>query len=132
MDLCAGRGGCARHRKFYQELTDELCQIVRSAVLAPSYEPVLPWGREYLWHWFVELSQGRQEGFSGPQALSWRDMSEWASLTNSVPRNSEWRTLRAMDAAFLSACRDKPPAPTTESTMSGRELTPELFDALFQ
>jgi hypothetical protein len=59
-------------------------------------------------------------------------MAEWASLTNSVPRNAEWRALRAMDAAYLSACRDKPTASASEPAMSGRELTPELFDALFQ
>jgi len=132
LDLFSGRGGRARYRKFYQELTDEFCQVVRSAVLAPSYEPVLPWGREYLWHWFVELSQGRQEGFSGPQALTWREMAEWASLTNSVPRQAEWRALRAMDRAYLAAVRDKPSADTAAPANTGRELTPELFDALFQ
>jgi len=84
-----------------------------------------------LWHWFVELSQGRQEGLSGPQALTWREMSEWASLTKSAPRCEEWRVLRAMDVAYLSAIRDKP-APAAESATTGRELTPELFDALFQ
>lgn len=131
MALCSGRGGCAQHCKFYAELTDELCGVVRSAVLAPSFVPILPWGREYLWHWFVELSQGRQDGLNGPMALSWREMSEWASLTNAAPRSDEWRVLRAMDAAFLAAVRDKGNAHTPDAAPSGRLLTPELFDAIF-
>ena len=105
--------------------------MVRSAVLAPSFDPILPWGREYLWHWFVELSYGRQDGLNGPMALSWREMSEWASLTNASPRIDEWRVLRAMDAAFLAAVCDKGNATAADAAPSGRLLTPELFDALF-
>lgn len=106
--------------------------MVRSAVLAPSFDPILPWGQEYLWRWFVELSQGRQDGLNGPMALSWQEMSEWASLTCTTPRSDEWRVLRAMDAAFLAAVRDK--GNTTshpDAVPTGRLLTPELFDALF-
>ncbi|WP_420842248.1 phage tail assembly chaperone [Devosia lacusdianchii] len=91
----------------------------------------MPWGQEYLWRWFVELSQGRQDGLNGPMALSWRDMAEWASLTRCAPRSDEWRVLRAMDAAFLAAVRDKGNAPPPDAATSGRLLTPELFDALF-
>ncbi|WP_425283732.1 phage tail assembly chaperone [Devosia soli] len=135
MALCAGRGGRAQDRKFYQELTDDFCQIVRSAVLAPSYEPDIPWGQEYLWHWFIELHQGRQDGFSGPQALSWREMAEWASLTGSAPSTMEWRALRAMDTAYLAVCREVAGREQAEggnpNTISERTMTPELFDAIF-
>lgn len=109
--------------------------MVRAAILAPSFQPDLPWGQEHLWYWFVELSQGRQEGISGPQALSWREMAEWASMTNSEPRAMEWRVLRAMDVAYLAACRELAGREQTSlqspHTHSERPMTPELFDAIF-
>lgn len=63
--------------------------------------------------------------------LSWQEMAHWASLTSAKPRSDEWRVLRAMDNAFLSALRDKDALGIPETATSGRLLTPELFDAIF-
>jgi hypothetical protein len=135
VDLRPDRQGGAQHRKFYQELTDELCQLVRSAVLTPSFEPVPPWGREYLWHWFVDLVTARQEGQSGPQPLAWQDMAQWAFLTAAAPTMMEWRTLRAMDGAYIAACREyaerERNASKAGTIHSERQMTPDLFDAVF-
>lgn len=83
----------------------------------------------------MELSAGRQEGFSGPQPVQWREMAEWASLTNCRPSSDEWRVLRAMDRTFCAVCREQTAREQQSSSnphiISERTMSPELWDAIF-
>ena len=67
--------------------------------------------------------------------FSWADMAQWASLTATAVRPAEWRILRAMDQAYLAACREQAAheraAADNPHTQSERPMTPDLFDALF-
>lgn len=72
---------------------------------------------------------------SGYLPLSWADMAHWSQMTATRVRSQEWRILRAMDVAYLDACREaaKREQQTSQSphVHSERPMTAELFDAIF-
>lgn len=53
------------------------------------------------------MGQGRQSGFSGPQALSAGEISAWADLTGTVILPEEYAIIREMDGAYLSAAAEE-------------------------
>jgi hypothetical protein len=67
--------------------------------------------------------------------LGWADMAHWAQMTATHVRSQEWRILRAMDVAYLDACREvaKREQQSSQSphVHSERPMTAELFDALW-
>lgn len=67
---------------------------------------VPPEGR-YLWDWFLELNQTRQEGKAGPQRLTHSEIKAWAELRRVVIRPEEVAVLMEMDNVFISETRQE-------------------------
>lgn len=104
--------------------------------MTPTFDVSLSSAAVHLWQWFMHLHQGRQEGYAGPVPLSWGDMAAWAKMVAAEPRPAEWRIIRAMDEAYLSACHElaqrERQASQSADVRSERPMTPELWDAVFQ
>jgi hypothetical protein len=64
-------------------------------------QPEIPNKAKYLLRLFVELSQGRQSGFSA-NPISALEIQAWLQITDRTLSNWEIQTLRAMDRAYLS------------------------------
>jgi hypothetical protein len=58
---------------------------------------------EYLWTWFLELSQARGGGGMGPASITFLDIHAWCSLRRLRLAGWELDTLLALDAAWLAA-----------------------------
>lgn len=58
------------------------------------------------WLWWCELSGGRQQGF-GASPLTWSDIVSWMRLTARRLTALDIAAIRAIDAAFLTACAEK-------------------------
>lgn len=61
----------------------------------------------YLLDWWRELDEARPAGVSGPQPLSFSELSSWAALTRRSPTADEVLTLRAIDRAYLAMCEEE-------------------------
>jgi hypothetical protein len=57
-----------------------------------------PGGLEYVWHWFIELSNSRTPG----SPISYRDIADWQSMTGIETMPWEVEMIKAMDLAFMS------------------------------
>lgn len=55
----------------------------------------------YLWDWFLELHHSRSVGFS-PDPILYREVAEWAKLTNVQIRSYEVKAIMALDGAWIS------------------------------
>lgn len=72
--------------------------------LAESPEKKVPGAAGHIWGWFWELS-GRRH--SGPEALTFADIGQWASLLQIELLPEEVRMLMAMDDQYLRAVREE-------------------------
>jgi len=87
----------------------------------------------YLWHWFNELTDWREQGF-GVGPVSHQEIIAWATLNRFKPQPCEVSVLRALDRVFRKYHNDKNDpsgGASSSSPVSSREMTPELFDSLF-
>lgn len=69
--------------------------------------------------WFREVAHGRGQGFDVPPALTWAELSHWATLMATTPRPWELRVLLHIDNLWCAAWRkgrpgdrNKPQKPT--------------------
>lgn len=67
------------------------------------HEPEVPDEGSHLWRWFWALSSRRQQGFDGPQPISFLEIGTWAWLAGEHILREELHILTGMDDAFLSA-----------------------------
>ena len=63
----------------------------------------VPVDGEHIWEWFWHLSDRRQNGMSGPQPLSYRDLEAWMTITGTLVLREESEILLNMDNAYCSA-----------------------------
>lgn len=70
----------------------------------PSPEYEVPEAGDHVWEWFWALSARRR---SGPEALTYAEVGEWARLTATPIRPEEVEMLMRMDDAFLSEVREE-------------------------
>lgn len=61
-------------------------------------QPEIPKNVRYLWRWFCELYQGKQ---NNNKLLSWIEIKAWSDLLGRNPNEWEVSTIRAMDREFL-------------------------------
>ncbi|PKN71192.1 MAG: hypothetical protein CVU54_01865 [Deltaproteobacteria bacterium HGW-Deltaproteobacteria-12] len=61
----------------------------------------------YLWHWFCDLSNGRQYGEFGPMPLSFSEIRAWANLTKIEPEAWEVDVIKQLDRAYLAEAMKK-------------------------
>ena len=71
--------------------------------MAESPELEVPDAAAHVWGWFWQLS-GRR--YSGPEALTFADIGQWASLLQIEPLPDEVQMLMAMDDQYLRAVRE--------------------------
>jgi hypothetical protein len=55
----------------------------------------------YLWDAFINLSLGRQQGFNGPQPISYSEINSWMQATKQPLDAREVDALKALDAIFI-------------------------------
>ena len=71
-------------------------------------EPVdIPYGIQYLWHFFCELSNSRDYGEAGPKPITWTEIKSWSELTKSDPTAWEIDVVKAIDRTFLKEANKK-------------------------
>lgn len=77
----------------------------QTGVIAPELKnlPDLPFGAEYVWSWFCELSRARPHGFDGPLALRWEAVSAFFDLIGVRPLEWEIRAIIRLDTAYMSS-----------------------------
>ncbi|WP_425373340.1 phage tail assembly chaperone [Pseudochrobactrum asaccharolyticum] len=68
----------------------------------PSPHIVIPLAGSYLWEWFFDLSNMRQEA---DKRISVADYDAWSRLTGRGMKPFEFKILKAMDEAYISSFR---------------------------
>lgn len=66
-------------------------------------EPILG----YLWEWFNEIAELRQEGMSGWQRLSWSDFADWKNLMQRDTTPFDINVINRLDREFIISQRKK-------------------------
>lgn len=66
-------------------------------------DPDIPEDGEVLWVSFWALNRRRQQGMSGPQPLSYFEISSWSRLTGEILLREEIAILTDMDDDYLDA-----------------------------
>lgn len=110
-----------------------LCaEIARN--LAAGDRPRIPAGGELLWRWFQDLHATRQQGFSGPQAITYAEIDAYARLHRLPMETCHVGILRAMDRAFFEALEKAKPPEGVKALppISSRPMSAALFDAVMQ
>ncbi|HEV7417681.1 MAG TPA: hypothetical protein VGN98_16105 [Tianweitania sediminis] len=98
-------------------------------MLANREDLEIPDAGAHIWDWFWDLNKGRQVGMSGYLPLPAFELRAWAEMTGNIVRPEEWRILREMDGAFLAAVANRSKDGWVHVD---EEMTPEIFDAVFQ
>ena len=74
----------------------------------PQLEPVdIPYGIQYLWGFFCDISGGRGYSEAGAMPLSYSEILAWSQLTKSDPTAWEISVLKSIDRAFLTESNKK-------------------------
>lgn len=89
----------------------------------------IPAAAERAWVWFWQLDYTRNGNGYSANRLTFVDIGHWSAMTGHRPDAWELDALLKMDAERLILMRGD--VDTGGDVMSERELTPELFDALF-
>lgn len=62
----------------------------------------LPYALEYIWNWFIELSNSRPTGFSGLEPLSYPVIESWMRVTGNAPSAFDVSLIRKVDDLYRS------------------------------
>jgi hypothetical protein len=99
---------------------------------------IIPHAGARLWRIFLDLHGTRRFTQAGPQPIPFAEIDAYARLMREEIRPIDLAGLRAMDAAYLKAARerDQQPAPVQGERAplprrSSLSLSPKLFDAMF-
>jgi hypothetical protein len=124
VDLQADRRRTGGRQRFFSAVGEDLAECIRLIVRYETKDeagetrrqrnerfgfadrnPVIepPEGAEHLLEWFMSLSERRSYGYSGPNPISFMDISAWCSLTGERPSREEVAAILKMDSAFLRA-----------------------------
>lgn len=68
--------------------------------------PEMPQVAAYVWHYFLELHKGRTYGMSGPNPLSYGDISAWCNLTGIGLSSWEVGVIKTLDTAWIRAMNE--------------------------
>jgi len=92
-----------KRQKDGSTLRENLESAYRQTRVQPvELEPIdIPYGTQYLWTYFCELSNGRGYSETGPSALTFTEILAWSQLTKSDPTAWEVEAIKAIDRAFL-------------------------------
>jgi hypothetical protein len=73
--------------------------------------PPLPDICEHIWRWFQELSAGRGSNGFGINPIGYRDIEAWSTLTGTIVRPGEVKTIMILDQTFLRVISAKDTGP---------------------
>jgi len=65
--------------------------------------PDVPYGFMYIWDWFTELNNGRQNSGFGPMPISYLEIHSWSELTKSYINPWEIEVIKEMDSAYIAS-----------------------------
>lgn len=96
----------------------------------------MPTAFQYLWHWYIDLSDARTASGFAVSPIGWGDMRSYSEAMELFIKPWEYRILRDMDKAVVNAARDKASRqksgePVQQEVVEGHVLTPEIFGAMF-
>ncbi|HVV43186.1 MAG TPA: hypothetical protein VHC94_19220 [Nitrobacter sp.] len=118
-----------------QWLSDELCTILRWQLEHPGDHdgPEVPWAGQRVWGIFLDVHATRGSNGFGANPISYGEIESWSRLRREPVRPFEMDIIRALDIAYLEAVAKKAEAQATpeQPQVSGRKLSPALFDAVF-
>lgn len=69
--------------------------------------PKPPEGFEFVWEWYFELAQSRQQTGFGVSPISWQEMDAWARITGVTLYPWLAMCFRAMDQAWLKVAAER-------------------------
>lgn len=101
LDTDTGSGTLRAHLEKVEEMTGTRDERLDPPALELPENAKLYAGT--LLSYFYECSAGRQQGFNGPQPITWTEIQSWCDL-NEV-RLTPWETqvLKSLDFTYLSA-----------------------------
>lgn len=56
---------------------------------------------EHIWSAFIQLSQTRSAGFSGPNPITYSEIKAWMELTHTPLRSWEVEAIKRLDTAYM-------------------------------
>jgi hypothetical protein len=68
--------------------------------------PEIPFYLEHIWEWFWQIRKGVQQGFSGPNPISWADINFWSNLLEIEIRPIEVEIIKEIDSVYLKYIAD--------------------------
>lgn len=68
--------------------------------------PDFPVDASLVWAYFLEVHQGRSYGMSGPNPVSWSDLSAWCNLHGIVLSSWEVSTIKELDLLWISIAHE--------------------------
>lgn len=69
--------------------------------------PELPPLGLHVWTWFLELHQARGGNGFGPSPLSYRELTDWSTLTGQRLEPWEVRAVMAVDRAYMASVAEE-------------------------
>lgn len=60
-----------------------------------------PFEIQYLWAAFIQLSNARTAGFSGPNPLSYSEIKAWMEVTNTPLKSWEVDAIKRLDFVYM-------------------------------
>lgn len=85
-------------------MRDHLLQLEKStgqkpkALMNPTEFPRI---LSHVWTYFCQLSNARTNGFSGPNPITYQEISAWKELTQSVLSPRDIECIKALDETYL-------------------------------
>ena len=69
--------------------------------------PEIPFYLEHIWNWFWQIHQGRTQGMSGPNPLTWQDLYSWQNVLQIQVRPFEFELIKEIDSTYLKYISDR-------------------------
>ena len=95
----------------------------------------LPAGGELVWRWFLDLNRSRTYHMSGPNPISYAEISAYARSMHWPMEPRHIAILRAMDGEWMEHARRQsaraPEGGKTPPTVSPTPVTAAVLDAMF-
>lgn len=108
MDMPDDSGSSRReHLMQVLENTPEDSELYYSTVAQIEEIPEIPFYIEHVWNWFWQIHQGRTDGMSGPNPLTWHDLYAWQNVLQIQVRPFEFELIREIDSVYLKYINDK-------------------------
>lgn len=114
----------------FDRLQTQLVAALRQNLATRKPVPIPEAGR-LLWQIFGELSSTRTYHMAGPNPIAYSEIMAWQNLFDWKLERHHLDLILAMDRAYLDRAYSQR-TPSQGDVVSSREMTPELFSAVFE